>query len=161
MYRIITPLFIILLPFLSQAQRTSASVKGMVYDTISKRGLSYATISIVNAKDSTLVSFARADSSGKFRLSPLDKGNYLLSASYVGYIPVWRPIELKDGQELNLGNIEMTDVVNAGNITVNARRAPVTINGDTVEFNTENFKTQPNAVAEDLLKKLPALLLER
>jgi hypothetical protein len=50
--------------------------------------------------------------------------------------------------------------LNAGNVTVNARRAPVTINNDTVEFNTENFKTQPNAVVEDLLKKLPGVTVD-
>lgn len=160
MYRIITLLSLFLLPFFLQAQKTSAIVKGSVSDSISKRPLAYATISVVNAKDSTLVSFARADSSGKFRLNALDKGKYLLSASYVGFVPVWRSLEITDGQELNLGNIEMNDVLSAGNVTVTAKRAPVTINGDTVEFNTENFKTQPNAVVEDLLKKLPGITVD-
>jgi hypothetical protein len=160
MYRIITLLSIILLPFLLQAQKTPASVKGIVFDTVSKRGLAYATISIVKASDSTLVSFGRADSTGKFKLGSLDRGKYLLSSSYVGFVPVWKYIELKEGEELNVGNIDMTDVLNAGNVTVNARRAPVTINNDTVEFNTENFKTQPNAVVEDLLKKLPGVTVD-
>lgn len=160
MYRIITLLSIVLLPFLLQAQKMPASVKGIAFDTASKRGLAYATISIVKAADSTLVSFGRADSTGKFKLSSLDKGKYLLSSSYVGFVPVWKYIELKEGEDLNVGNIEMTDVINAGNITVNARRAPVTINNDTVEFNTENFKTQPNAVVEDLLKKLPGVTVD-
>ena len=158
MYRIITLLSILLFPFLSQAQKTPATVKGVVYDTAGKRGLAYATISVVNAKDSTLVTFTRADSTGKFKLSSLDKGKYLLSSSYVGYVPVWKFVEIKtDGEQINMGNIEMTDVLNSGNVTVTARRAPVTINNDTVEFNTENFKTQPNAVVEDLLKKLPGV----
>jgi len=160
MYRIITLLTIILFPFLLQAQKTPSSIKGIVYDTASKKGLAYATLSVVNAKDSTLVSFARADSAGHFRLNSLEKGKYLLSSSYVGFVPVWKAIELKEGQELNVGNIDMTDVLNAGNVTVTARRAPVTINNDTVEFNTENFKTQPNAVVEDLLKKLPGVTVD-
>ena len=160
MYRFVTLLTIIFIPFLLQAQKTPASIKGLVYDTASKHGLAYATISVVNAKDSTLVSFTRADSTGKFRLSSLEKGKYLLSASYVGFVPVWKSIELKEAQELNVGNIDMTDVLNAGNVTVIARRAPVTINNDTVEFNTENFKTPPNAVAEDLLKKLPGVTVD-
>ncbi len=88
MNRIVTLLAIIILPNLLQAQKVPTSIKGTVYDTASKRGLAYATISVVNAKDSTLVSFARADSSGKFRLSSLDKGKYLLSSSYVGFAPV-------------------------------------------------------------------------
>lgn len=160
MLRVITLLSIICLPFVVQAQKTPAAIRGVVYDTATKRGLAYATVSIVNAKDSTLVSFTRADSTGKFRLSSLNKGKYLMSSSYVGYIPVWRTVDLKEGQDLNLGNMIMTDLLAAGNVTVTARRAPVTINNDTVEFNTENFKTQPNAVVEDLLKKLPGVTVD-
>lgn len=161
MFRIITLLSFVLLSVCAEAQKTPAAVKGVVFDTLSKKGLAYATVSVVNAKDSTLVTFTRADSSGKFKLSSLDKGKYLLSSSYVGYVPVWRPLEIqRDGEEVNLGYINMTDVQNAGDVTVTARRAPVTINNDTVEFNTENFKTQPNAVVEDLLKKLPGITVD-
>ncbi len=160
MLRIITLLSIFCLPFLAQAQKAPASVRGTVFDTATKRGLAYATVSIVNAKDSTLVTFTRADSTGKFKLSSLEKGKYLMSSSYVGFVPVWKAIEVKEGQELNMGNVIMTDLTAAGNVTVTARRAPVTINNDTVEFNTENFKTQPNAVVEDLLKKLPGVTVD-
>jgi hypothetical protein len=89
-------------------------VKGVVFDTASKRGLAYATISIVKASDSTLVSFGRADSTGKFKLGSLDRGKYLLSSSYVGFVPVWKYIELKEGEDLNVGNIDMTDVLERG-----------------------------------------------
>jgi hypothetical protein len=161
MFRILTLLLILSLPFLAQAQKTPATVKGTVFDTLSKKGLAYATVSVVDAKDSTLVSFARADSLGKFKIATLQKGNYLLSASYVGYVPVWRSLVIKnDGEQINFGQIGMTDIVTAGDVTVTARRAPVTINNDTVEFNTENFKTQPNAVVEDLLKKLPGVTVD-
>lgn len=161
MYRICIFFFVFLLPFFSWAQQTPATVKGTVFDTVSKKGLAYATVSIVNAKDSTLVSFTRADSTGKFRLSGIAKGRYLLSASYVGYVPVWKELEVGgDNKEINLGNVVMLDVQSMGSVTVTARRAPVTINNDTVEFNTENFKTQPNAAAEDLLKKLPGVTVD-
>jgi hypothetical protein len=161
MNRIFTLLLIILFPLLSQSQQIPTTVKGVVYDTASKRGLAYATISVVNAKDSTLVTFTRADSTGKFKVTALDKGKYLLSSSYVGFIPVWKSLEvLVDGQEINLGNVDMTDILNSGDVTVTARRPPVTISGDTVEFNAENFKTQPNAVVEDMLKKLPGVTVD-
>ncbi|MES2005087.1 MAG: outer membrane beta-barrel protein [Bacteroidota bacterium] len=161
MNRIFTLLLILVLPFFSQAQKAPAAIKGVVFDTISKKGLAYATISVVNAKDSTLVTFTRADSTGKFKLNALDKGKYLLSASYVGYVPVWRQLDItKESEDITIGNINLVDIQNAGDVTVTARRAPVTINNDTVEFNTENFKTQPNAVVEDLLKKLPGMTVD-
>jgi hypothetical protein len=46
-------------------------------------------------------------------------------------------------------------------VTVTARRPPVVINGDSVEFNSENFKTAPNAVVEDLLKKMPGMEVDK
>ena len=39
--------------------------------------------------------------------------------------------------------------------------APVKVNGDTVSFKADAFKTKPNATTEDLLKKLPGLQVEK
>ena len=54
---------------------------------------------------------------------------------------------------VDIGDVLMLDLKSAGTLTVIAKRPPVEINNDTLEFNTENFKTQPNAVVEDMLKK--------
>lgn len=157
MFRIVLLLF--LFPTIVFAQK-NIQIKGVVYDTASKKGLAYATVSLVSAKDSTLINFTRADSSGSFVLKQVSKGAYLLSASYVGFIPIWKNIDITNEQELNLGNIAMTDIHNSSAVIVQAKRPPVIINGDTLEFNAENFKTQPNAVVEDLLKRLPGLTVD-
>jgi hypothetical protein len=144
----------------ANAQKPLGLIKGTVMDTAAKRGLSYATISLVQAKDSSLISFLRADSTGGFQLKNIANGNYLISASYVGFVPVWVPVNLKEGESFNLGVLAMTDLNSESAVIVNAKRAPVVMNNDTLEFNTENFKTQPNAVVEDLLKKLPGVVVD-
>jgi hypothetical protein len=159
MQRIFTLLVFILIASFSFAQKNT-TVKGTVYDTLSKKGLSYATISLVNARDSTLINFVRADSTGNFSMKQVSKGKYLLSTSYVGFMPVWKDITVNNEEEIDLGNITLTDVNIASNVTVQSKRPPVVINGDTLEFNSENFKTQPNAVVEDLLKKLPGVTVD-
>ena len=152
-------LLLLIFPLTILAQKNT-QIKGVVLDTASKKGLAFATVSLVNAKDSTLINFTRADSSGVFILKQVSKGAYLLSTSYVGYISVWKNINVTNDGELNIGNVAMTDISNLSDITVNAKRPPVVINGDTLEFNTENFKTQPNAVVEDLLKRLPGVTVD-
>ncbi len=138
-----------------------SAVKGRVYDSVINKGLAYATVSLVKEKDSTLVSFSRADSSGSFKLNAVEKGRYLVSTSYVGYVPVWRSIEVTGTNNVkDIGNVYMQDVASAGEVAVNAKRPPVTINNDTLEFNTENFKTLPNAVVEDMLKKMPGVTVD-
>jgi hypothetical protein len=152
-------LLFLLLPALAFAQKAT-TIKGRVTDTLTKKGLSYATVSLVHAKDSTLMAFTRADSNGVFLLKGVDKGSYLLSASYVGFLPVWQPVQVNNTTTpIELGDVAMTDVNNTS-VTVVAKRPPVVMNGDTLEFNTENFKTQPNAVVEDLLKKLPGVTVD-
>jgi hypothetical protein len=81
----------------------------------------------------------------------------LISVSYVGYIPKWVPVITGTEKTVDMGLIYMNDVNTMSTVTVTARRPPVVINGDSVEFNSENFKTAPNAVVEDLLKKMPGM----
>jgi hypothetical protein len=38
---------------------------------------------------------------------------------------------------------------------------PVTVKNDTIEYNAGSFKTKPNAVVEDLLKKLPGVQVDK
>ena len=125
------------------------------------KGLPYATIALVNAADSTLITFAVADSTGHFQLKKVVPGAYLLSVSYAGYVPVWQPLNHPPTAGVyETGNIPLTPISQLKAAQVTAKRPPVVINNDTIEFNTENFKTQPNAVVEDMLKKMPGVTVE-
>lgn len=142
------------------AQQTS--IKGRVFDSSLNKGLAYATVSLVQLKDSTLVTFARADSMGNFRLTNVTAGKYLISTSYVGYAPVWCPLPAVTAQQpVDAGYIYMASNSQLQNVSVAAKRPPVEINNDTLEFNSENFKTQPNAVVEDMLKKMPGVTVDK
>ncbi|WP_153799477.1 TonB-dependent receptor [Foetidibacter luteolus] len=146
---------------LGHAFSQTSTVKGRIVDTSVNKGLAYATVSLVNAGDSTLVTFSRADSSGWFRFSNIEKGSYLISASYVGYGPVWHPVKVTGNMATqDIGLVHLINIARLANVTVADKRPPVTINNDTLEFNTENFKTQPNAVVEEMLKKMPGVTID-
>ena len=136
-------------------------VQGTILDSSAKRTLPYATISLVRAKDSSLVSFARSNEEGGFVLKNIAAGKYLLSISYVGYQQQWVAFKTGANPTLNLNNIYLEDANKVSTVTVTARRPPVVINGDSIEFNSENFKTVPNAVVEDMLKKMPGVEVDK
>jgi hypothetical protein len=46
-------------------------------------------------------------------------------------------------------------------VTVTSQAPPVTLVGDTIQYNASSFKTQPNANVEELLKKLPGVKVEK
>ena len=137
------------------------TIQGTLKDSIAGRALNSATVSLVYATDSSLVSFSRTNEAGVFNFKNLTSGSYLISVSYVGYIPKWVPVLIGTEKIVEMGVIFMNDVNSMSTVTVNARRPPVVINGDSVEFNTENFKTAPNAVVEDLLKKMPGMEVDK
>ena len=139
----------------------NSTIKGSIKDSIANRVLTAATISLVYAKDSSLVSFNRTNESGEFVFKNIKSDNYLISVSYVGYQPKWVAVPAGGSSTIDMGVVYMNDVNNMSTVTVTARRPPVVISGDSIEFNSENFKTAPNAVVEDLLKKMPGMEVDK
>ena len=137
------------------------TINGMVIDSVLKKPLNSATISLANAKDSSLLSFTRSEDDGYFEVKNVKAGKYLLSISYIGYEHLWLSLTVGANAKVDLGNIYLMDASKMTTVTVTARRPPVVINNDTVEFNSENFKTVPNAVVEDLLKKMPGIEVDK
>lgn len=148
----------------SFAQKGIGSVRGTLLDgtATTKVPLDDATISIMAAKDSSLVSFTLTSNSGFFEIENLEAGAYYLLVSYQGFetvkqsfvVAAEKPVadlgEIKLGKAFKtLGEVVVTDI------------APIRVKGDTVEFNAGSFKTKPNAVVEDLLKKLPGVQVEK
>ena len=73
--------------YISNAQ--NITIEGTVMDSTIKKPLNYATISLANAKDSSLISFTRANDAGFFQLKGVPSGKFLISISYVGYQHTW------------------------------------------------------------------------
>ncbi len=58
----------------------------------------------------------------------------------------------------DLGRISIAPApTELGVVEIAGNRPPITIRKDTIEFNADAFKTRPNAVVEELLKKLPGV----
>lgn len=137
------------------------TIEGKVEDSATKAPLYAATVSLVYAKDSALVSFSRTNDQGRYQFKNVAAGKYLLSVSYVGFQPQWVVFQTGKLSTINLPPIPLVSFNNLEAVTVTARRPPVVINGDSIEFNSENFKTAPNAVVEDLLKKMPGIEVDK
>jgi hypothetical protein len=159
-------LFLFLLLTASTLSAQKISITGIVADGDGK-AMDNATVLLLAASDSSLVSFGRTKSNGTFELKNVVlTANCFLKLTFVGYEPYFQDI-LKDtkptnGTTLELGGIRMTPLSKMLNeAVVKAERDPVKINGDTTEFNASSFKVQPNATTEDLIKKLPGMEVDK
>ncbi|ASZ12674.1 TonB-dependent receptor family protein [Chitinophaga pendula] len=134
------------------------AIKGAVTDTAGT-AVESATITILKAADSSLVSFTLTTASGKFRIPHLPAGNYRLLITHVNYKAVSRPLRITgEIPEDDIGNIRMSTFSRTlADVIITAEAPPVTLNGDTVQYNAGSFKVPPNSSVEQLLKKLPGI----
>ncbi|MDE6652950.1 MAG: TonB-dependent receptor, partial [Muribaculaceae bacterium] len=132
------------------------NVTGVVVDEESQPMIK-ATVRVLHPKDSTAVKGALTNEKGEFRITDVANGSYLLEASYVGYSPIYKEITVK-GKSLAVGTVSMAeDTKMLRDVTVTGIKTPIKVMEDTIEFNADSYKTQPNAVVEDLLKRLPGV----
>ena len=156
---IVSLLFIWTSIFSQNAKHVTLS--GQVLDSLDG-SLGTATVVLLNPIDSVIVSFAITNTDGEFTIRRVPPGDYLLQVSFLSYIPLTTPVSISDDQEIiDLGNIFLEPVTSAlDEVLVKAERIPMTIRKDTISYNAQAFKTKPNDVVEDLLKKLPGVEVE-
>lgn len=131
-------------------------IQGLVQDTTHKYALRSATVSIYLKKDSALVNFGLTNTLGEFAFDKLPLGvPMVLTVSHVGYGGISKAFSFSGSKtEIDLGTLEMGTWENQLE-EVAVSIAPITLNGDTLEFNPAAFKLDSNAVVEDYLRKIP------
>ncbi|CAN5578916.1 TonB-dependent receptor [soil metagenome] len=141
----------------------SQTIRGAVVDSVSRKPLMEASVSLLSGKDSSLVSFGITDGDGKFEFLKVAEGQYRLLVTYVGYRGRAKRISVtKDDPIADAGTIDIVaQSQTLMEVSVQGERAPIAVKGDTLEFNAGSFKTRPNAQVEDLLKKLPGVEVDR
>lgn len=141
----------------------NGSVKGIAFDTVSKQPVASATITILDKKDSSLVSFTMTGNDGRFELKGLANGDYRLLITHVNYHNSNIFFNISDNNKITeLGNVVMNDKAKVlSEVVVTNEAPPVTLIKDTIQYNAGSFKVQPNASVEQLLKKLPGVKVEK
>lgn len=146
----------------AQAQKTDGIIRGKLTDTAAKQPIVDATISVIHTKDSSLVTFTLSNKQGAFEIKGLEDGEYQLVFSHQAYQAFKKNVTITaDKRTADFGDIAVAkDFKSLGEVVV-TNTVPITVKGDTVQFNAEAFKTKPNATAEDLLKKLPGVEVDK
>jgi Outer membrane protein beta-barrel family/Carboxypeptidase regulatory-like domain len=144
------------------AQKNGA-VNGIAFDTISKQPVAGATITILEQKDSSLISFTMTGNDGRFEVKGLANGDYRLLITHINYHNSNKLFSVTETvKNPDLGKVIMNDKVKVLEEVVLASEAPpITLINDTIQYNAGSFKTQPNASVEQLLKKLPGVKVEK
>src|SRR5882762_1048659 len=79
------------------------TINGFLMDTSARQPVSNATVTVMDAKDSSLIAFSRTEQNGKFTIKGLGNGKFRLLITHVGYRNVSRNFILSDSiREIDL-----------------------------------------------------------
>lgn len=151
-------LCIFLLALLSTAATAQKStVFGQIVDT-SQAPVATANVVFTSAQDSTLTVGTITNFEGNFQLS-ISPGYYSMRVSFIGYGELEKNI-LIDYDTVNLGTIVLSEsAIQLHQFTVTGKQTPVIIKGDTTEINAGSYKSNPDANAQDLITKMPTVVV--
>ena len=142
---------------------SNVRIMGQLVDSVSQEELVSASVLLLQPADSVMTAFSISNSQGEFALRRVKPGNYLFQVTYVGYKSISRQLSVDNSSnELDMGLVVMQPLTEMlEQATIVDQRIPVRIKKDTIIYNADAFKTQPNDVVEDLLKKMPGIEVDQ
>lgn len=146
--------------FLTTGVHAQFTVSGRVQDKGDSTQLSSATVSLRAVNDSLGHRTVITDSAGSFRFNDVRPGAYELRISFVGYSDFSRSIQVDSSNaDLTIGIVRNNSNELAG-VVIRSTPPPVTQRGDTLQISASQFKVNPDASSEDLIRKVPGITIE-
>lgn len=135
-----------------------AEIKGVVVDNETDGPLEYATISLFNSQDSTLVTGVITDMQGAFSLQT-KPGKYYIVVQFMGYQSKTINVDVKNAREVvSLGKIIMyTDSALLDEIEVVAEKSTMTMALDKRVFNVGKDVSSTAGNAIEVLDNIPSV----
>ena len=138
-------------------------ISGIVTDTASNIKLKKASVSVLNAKDSTQVKFVWSAADGAFQASNLKTGKFILlvsCAEYADYVSFFE-LDAKNSIQ-DFGKINLTQKAKLlAEVIIKGQVATMKVKGDTLEYDSKYFKIEPNAKVEDMLKQIAGMQVDQ
>jgi len=136
------------------------SLSGKFVDKAQDDPLIGVNILLTSLRDTSIQLGGTSDVNGAFELADLQPGVYRLRATYIGYEPYEQVVSLmRESQDLGTIGMAQAATLLEG-VTVQDVQIRAQQKGDTTEYNANAFKVNPDADAEQLVRKMPGVTVE-
>jgi len=141
--------------------QTKTSVTGIVTDA-ANNPIQAVTVTLLNAKDSSLVKADVSDEKGQFQIVTLKAGKFLLSYAIIGFEKKFsQPFDLAAGQNFQAEKTALQpSTKKLQDVTVTSRKPMIEIKADKTIFNVENSINATGSNALELLQKSPGIQVD-
>lgn len=141
-------------------ERPTGTIEGQVFDDQTGHPLEFANIAAYRHKDSTLVTGAIADSTGKFKLKQVPFGLYYLVANFIGYEKqVFDEIKVfPRNRNVTIDNIYLKpSAQNLEGVDISAERNRIEYHIDKKVVNVSKDLNASGGSAVDVLENVPSI----
>jgi hypothetical protein len=136
-------------------------IRGIVRDKEGAAFLQGVSVSLIDRNDSSIKRSVISGKNGAFVFSGVKTGPYYLRAESSTFQPYETYFVLKDSVLTSLDISMIRAEKNLKGITLVSKIPLMTQKGDTTEYQANRFKVNPDASAEDLVKKMPGISVDR
>lgn len=145
----------------SSAQQNSLPLQGRIL--IKQQPVESAIVSLLLAKDSSVVKTTVSDKTGTYRFQPISNGKYLLLANMVGFEKAYAgPIEWNGSTNKMLPDIQLASKLNGlAEVTVSSKKPLIEQKADRTIVNVEASPTNAGANAMEILEKSPGISVDK
>ena len=139
------------------------TVSGTVIDSVSKKPVDYATVSLFKSGATAPFSGGLSDDKGAFKIANVPAGTYRVQVNYIGYnvknIPA---VVLAPGKlAINLGRIVIAPSANLLEaVQITGQQALIENKIDKLVFNAEKDVTSSGGNVTDILRKVPMVSVD-
>jgi outer membrane receptor protein involved in Fe transport len=136
-----------------------AQVMGKVVDGSSNKGIGYATVGVLKAGDSSVVTGVLSEENGDFTIGQLPFGRFILRINFIGYNPVYHAFSITPGNASeDLGNFKLSpSTATLKTVNVTASKPAYSMSIDKKVFDVTKSLTSVGGDATDVLKQVPSV----
>ena len=140
-----------------------ATVSGQIVDQATQRPVPFVTVTVTTESDGVTVTGALTDDDGRFTISGLGQGNYILTSSFLGYLSVDTPIFIGDKNTIfDVGEIEFQQSSEElEEVVVSARQEILEASLDRRVFNLADNFAQASGSLLDAMRGLPGITVDQ
>jgi len=138
-------------------------ISGTVIDSLTKKPVDYATISIFKSGAKTPINGVLTDEKGNFRIDNLRAGKYKITVSFIGYpTKTYDPVETTASKpDNNMGALVIAPSARAlKEVQIVGQQALIENKIDKIVYNAEKDLTAAGGNATDVLQKVPLVSVD-
>ncbi len=147
----LTPLF---------SQQNSRLINGIIIDKVSQQPIQFVSVALLSGKDSSAVKGTVTDKKGKFTLTDILPGIYIIKYSYIGYaVPETKRITINGDQtDIQLGTIELSSrTTELNEVVVTGKKQMINASIDRKIYQVSQDLMSKSGSASDILKNVPSV----